>query len=142
MVGTMKLGHIVIAGAVLSLVAASPAAADVQITMQGGKVSIVAKDATLRQIMAEWARVGQTKVINLGNIQEVTIMQLAERVRELSGSSSIIKCIPYEEAYESGFEDMPRRVPDLGKIRSLIGYEPKVGLDEIIARVVDDFRSR
>lgn len=68
MVSTMKLGHIVIAGAILSLLAVSPAAADVQVTMQDGKVSIVAKDATLRQIMAEWARVGQTKVVNVDRI--------------------------------------------------------------------------
>jgi UDP-glucose 4-epimerase len=49
--------------------------------------------------------------------------------------------VPYDKAYEAGFEDMPRRVPDITKIRSLIGYEPKVQLDEIIARVIEYFRS-
>jgi UDP-glucose 4-epimerase len=49
--------------------------------------------------------------------------------------------VPYDQAYESGFEDMPRRVPDLGKIRALTGYEPKVHLDEILDRVVEYFTS-
>jgi len=63
----MKLRHLVTASAIL-LLAVSPAAADVQVTIQDGKVSVVAKDATLRQIMAEWARVGQTKVVNVERI--------------------------------------------------------------------------
>ncbi|MCC6992741.1 MAG: nucleoside-diphosphate sugar epimerase, partial [Acidobacteria bacterium] len=49
---------------------------------------------------------------------------------------------PYDQAYDSGFEDMPRRVPDLTKIRNLVGYEARVQLDEIISRVVEDFRTR
>jgi UDP-glucose 4-epimerase len=81
-------------------------------------------------------------VINIGNPQEVTIRQLAERVRELSGSSSPIKLIPYEEAYESGFEDMPRRVPDLSKAAAMIGYSPRLGLDEILVHVIDYFRQK
>jgi UDP-glucose 4-epimerase len=60
----------------------------------------------------------------------------------VTGSQSRIDVIPYDQAYEAGFEDMPRRVPDLTKIRRLIGYEPQVGLDEIIERVVADFRTR
>ena len=68
----------------------------------------------LIKLVQEPAAIGQ--VINIGNPEEVTIRQLAERVRQLSGSSSPIKVIPYEEAYESGFEDMPRRVPDLSKV--------------------------
>ena len=86
------------------------------------------------------AAVGQ--VINIGNTEEVTILDLAKRVRELSGSTSAIKLVPYEEAYESGFEDMPRRVPDLTKVRNLIGYEPRHGLDDILVQVIDDFRRR
>jgi UDP-glucose 4-epimerase len=82
------------------------------------------------------------QVINIGNPQEVTIRQLAERVRELSGSSSPIKLIPYEEAYESGFEDMPRRVPDLSKAAAMIGYSPRLGLDEILVHVIDYFRQK
>jgi UDP-glucose 4-epimerase len=84
--------------------------------------------------------VGQ--VINIGNTEEVTIGQLAERVRVVTGSQSAIKRIPYEEAYESGFEDMPRRVPDLSKIRQMIGYEPRHTLDDILVEVVDYFRRK
>jgi nucleoside-diphosphate-sugar epimerase len=94
----------------------------------------------LLKLVAEPKAIGE--VINIGNIQEVTIMQLAERVRELSGSASIIKCIPYEEAYESGFEDMPRRVPALQKAEGLIGYAPKYGLDDILVQVIDYFRKK
>src|SRR6185312_7056272 len=67
-------------------------------------------DALLK-LVNEPKAIGQ--VINIGNTQEVTINALAERVRKLTGSNSSIKLIPYDEAYESGFEDMPRRVPDL-----------------------------
>ena len=59
----------------------------------------------------------------------------------MTGSSSPIVKIPYEQAYEAGFEDMPRRVPDISKIRALIGYEPTVELDEILAKVVDSLRT-
>jgi UDP-glucose 4-epimerase len=72
----------------------------------------------------------------------VTIFKLAERVRELSGSKSPIKLVPYDEAYESGFEDMPRRVPDLAKIRAMIGYETKNTLDDILTQVIDYFRRK
>ncbi len=77
------------------------------------------------------------EVFNIGNTGEVTIQALAERVREMTASTSPIQLVPYDEAYEAGFEDMPRRVPDISKIRALIGYEPKLGLDAILQRVVD-----
>jgi len=77
------------------------------------------------------------EVFNIGNTGEVTIGKLAQRVKELTGSSSPIHLIPYEEAYEEGFEDMPRRVPDITKIRDLVGYEPKLALDDIIRSVID-----
>jgi UDP-glucose 4-epimerase len=91
-------------------------------------------------LMKEPAAIGQ--VINIGNIQEVTITELAKLVRDLSGSQSPIKYIPYEEAYESGFEDMPRRVPDLTKIRRMIGYEPQHSLHDILVQVIDYFRRK
>ena len=94
----------------------------------------------LLTLMEEPAAIGQ--VLNIGNVEEVTIRALAERVKTAAGSSSEIVTIPYDQAYESGFEDMPRRVPDLTKIRALIGYEPRVVLDEIIGHVLTDFRSR
>jgi len=82
------------------------------------------------------------QVFNIGNdSEEVSIRALAQRVKERTRSASEIATIPYDKAYESGFEDMPRRVPDLGKIRSLVGYEPKVHLDEILDRVIAYFTS-
>ena len=94
----------------------------------------------LLSLMQEPKAIGQ--VFNIGNVEEVTIRQLAERVKAAAGSTSPIVTIPYEQAYDSGFEDMPRRVPDLAKIHGLVGYEPKVQLDEIIQRVIEDFRAR
>jgi UDP-glucose 4-epimerase len=91
-------------------------------------------------LMNEPRSIGQ--VFNIGNVEEISIGQLAERVKAAAGSASPIVTIPYEQAYEAGFEDMPRRVPDLTRIREIIGYEPQVGLDEIIARVIEDFRQR
>jgi UDP-glucose 4-epimerase len=82
------------------------------------------------------------EVFNIGNTGEISIRDLADRVKALTDSRSPIQLIPYDQAYEEGFEDMPRRVPDLSKLRNLIGYEPKVGLDDIIARVIEYFRTR
>jgi UDP-glucose 4-epimerase len=94
----------------------------------------------LMRLMVEPRAVGE--VFNVGNAAEVTIQSLAERIKAIASSPSTIVTIPYDQAYEAGFEDMPRRVPDLSKIRSLIGYEPRVGLEEIIHRVLADVRSR
>ena len=84
--------------------------------------------------------VGQ--VFNIGNGSEISIGELAEKVRTMTGSSSTIQRVPYDEAYEAGFEDMPRRVPDISKLRALIGYEPTVELDEILERVIEYFRQQ
>jgi UDP-glucose 4-epimerase len=94
----------------------------------------------LLELMVLPAAIGE--VINVGNTGEVTIRGLAEKVKAATGSASPIVTIPYDEAYEAGFEDMPRRLPDLTKIRRLIGYEPKVALDEIIERVIASERSQ
>jgi len=80
------------------------------------------------------------EVFNIGNRGEISIRDLAERVRTLAGSTSPIRFVPYDQAYEAGFEDMPRRVPDISKLNALIGYEPKVGLEEIIRRVIEHAR--
>ena len=80
------------------------------------------------------------EVVNLGNDEEVTITQLAERAIVLTGSTSSIRYIPYSEAYGEGFEDMKRRVPSLDKARTLIGYKPTRTLDDIINDVARDFR--
>jgi len=82
------------------------------------------------------------EVYNLGNEEEVSIRELAERVKASTGSASPIVTIPYDQAYESGFEDMPRRVPDISKVRALIGFEPKVKLDETLRLVIADMRNR
>jgi UDP-glucose 4-epimerase len=82
--------------------------------------------------------VGQ--VLNIGGCTEVTIRELAERVKRMAASASPIEYVPYDEAYEAGFEDMPRRVPDVTKLRDLIKFQPKVGLDDMIQRVIDHFR--
>lgn len=80
-------------------------------------------------------------VFNVGNTGEISIRDLAERVKALSGSHSPIHFIPYDEAYEAGFEDMPRRVPDISKIHDLIGYRPQLRLDDIIVRVIEYIRA-
>jgi UDP-glucose 4-epimerase len=80
------------------------------------------------------------EVFNVGNDrEEVTIRDLAARVKARTGSKSEIVTVPYDQAYEEGFEDMRRRVPDLTKVRALVGYEPKVHLDEILDRVTAYF---
>jgi nucleoside-diphosphate-sugar epimerase len=92
----------------------------------------------LLKLMVTPSAIGQ--VFNVGNVEEVTIRNLAERIKAATGSSSPIVTIPYDQAYEEGFEDMPRRVPDLTRIHAAIGYVPRVGLDEIIRLVVEEKR--
>jgi UDP-glucose 4-epimerase len=79
-------------------------------------------------------------VFNIGNGREISIGDLAVLVKKLTASSSEIVRIPYDQAYEAGFEDMPRRVPDISKVHALVGYEPTVELDEILTRVIEYFR--
>ncbi len=82
------------------------------------------------------------QVWNVGNDrEEITILDLAQRVKERTRSKSEIELVPYEKAYEEGFEDMPRRVPDISKVKALVGYEPQVHLDEILDRVAAYFTS-
>jgi len=82
------------------------------------------------------------RVFNIGNpTEEVTMMALARRVIARTGSRSEIHSIPYDEAYEEGFEDMRRRVPAIDRIRELTGWEPRTGLDEILDRVASYFMS-
>jgi UDP-glucose 4-epimerase len=81
------------------------------------------------------------EVFNIGSNEEVTIRTLAERVKALTASDAEIAYVPYEEAYGEGFEDMPRRVPDISKARNLIGYRPTRSLDEILKRVIEYCRT-
>jgi len=72
------------------------------------------------------------EVFNVGNNQQISIMELAKKVIELTGSTSSIEKITYEEAYPEGFEDMQRRVPDISKIRQVLGWTPEINLDQIV----------
>jgi UDP-glucose 4-epimerase len=76
-------------------------------------------------------------VFNLGTTEEISIFDLATRVQGVTGSSSAITFVPYDEAYEEGFEDMPRRVPDLTRVEQLIGYRPTQTLDDILRQVAE-----
>ncbi len=89
----------------------------------------------LLKLMDHDQAVGQ--VFNIGSNQEISILSLAERVKELTQSASEIVYVSYDEAYEEGFEDMPRRVPDISKISALVGFRPKMGLDGILESVID-----
>jgi UDP-glucose 4-epimerase len=82
------------------------------------------------------------EVFNVGQPDEVSIRHLAERVRDLSGSSSEITYVPYEEAYGPGFEDMKRRTPDISKLKEAIGFTPEFSLEDILQDVIDDVRAR
>jgi len=82
------------------------------------------------------------EIVNLGNTEEVTILELAKRTKGLTGSSSPIVFVPYEQAYAAGFEDMPRRVPSIEKAHRLIGYRPTLGLDGILKSVIEHMEQR
>ena len=79
-------------------------------------------------------------VFNIGNPEEISIRGLAELVRELTGSRSEIVTVPYDRAYEAGFEDMPRRVPDISKLQELTGWRPTLTLRDILERVLAHMR--
>jgi UDP-glucose 4-epimerase len=87
----------------------------------------------MMKLMDHPGAVGQ--VFNIGSSEEVTILELAIRVKELTQSKSEIVFVPYAEAYEEGFEDMPRRIPDTSKIGALVGFRHKQTLDEILQSV-------
>ena len=89
----------------------------------------------LVKLMEHPEAVGQ--VFNIGSSEEVTILEVAQRVKELTHSSSEIIFVPYDEAYEEGFEDMPRRVPDISKVSKLVGFRPQMNLDGILETVVN-----
>lgn len=76
------------------------------------------------------------RVFNIGNDEEVTILELADRIKRITGSQSAVRMIPYDQAYEAGFEDMHRRIPNLTRIRELIGYRPTKTLDGMLESIV------
>jgi len=93
----------------------------------------------LKKLMSESNAVGQ--IFNIGNTEEISIEDLAIKIKKLTKSSSKIERIPYENAYEEGFEDMNRRMPDLTKIKDCIGYKPKYSLDMILERVIKHYEN-
>ncbi|MBY0525327.1 MAG: GDP-mannose 4,6-dehydratase [Gemmataceae bacterium] len=95
--------------------------------------------AALMKVMDHPDAVGQ--VFNIGSNQEVSIGELAELVKALAHSRSEIVRVPYSEAYEAGFEDMPRRVPDTRKIQALIGFQPTLRLEAILERVIASYQA-
>jgi UDP-glucose 4-epimerase len=92
----------------------------------------------LTELMGQPRSVGE--VFNLGGVDEISINELAGRVIQLAGSSSEIRHIPYEAAYKRAFDDLPRRVPDLTRIRGAIGFSPRYTLDQIIGSVIEEQR--
>ena len=82
------------------------------------------------------------EVINVGNTEEVSIEQLAQLVKQRTGSNSAIEFVPYDKAYEPGFEDMMRRVPCVDKLEALTGFRPRTPLTEIVDRVAAFFRQK
>ncbi|MGH2747935.1 MAG: NAD-dependent epimerase/dehydratase family protein [Actinomycetota bacterium] len=81
------------------------------------------------------------KVFNIGGADEISISDLALRIIDIAGSASKVRYVSYEDAYEEGFEDMPRRVPDTTRAHQLVGFTPTVRLDEIIKLVIEEQRS-
>lgn len=96
--------------------------------------------AALIALMEHKEAVGQ--VFNIGSNEEVSIEAVAKRILALTNSTSEIVHIPYDEAYEEGFEDMPRRVPDISKAHALIGFKPRLPLDGILQQVIEYFSGR
>ncbi len=82
------------------------------------------------------------EVFNIGHTKEISIYELAVMVKEMTKSDSEIIFIPYEQAYEAGFEDMPRRLPDLTKIQKLIGYQPTMDLPEMLEKIIAYYRQK
>jgi UDP-glucose 4-epimerase len=82
------------------------------------------------------------QIYNIGASTEISILDLAKRVKEITGSSSPIVLIPYDDAYETGYQDMPRRIPDTSKLRNLVGFAPTTAIDEIVDSVMKSFLAR
>ncbi|MCL4558861.1 MAG: GDP-mannose 4,6-dehydratase [Deltaproteobacteria bacterium] len=98
------------------------------------------KDAVRAVLMLMEAPAAEGDVFNVGDGREITILELARRVRSLTSSQSEIVFVPYDRAYGKGFEDMERRAPDISKIRKLVGYGPSVGLDEVLGIIIRHMR--
>ena len=82
------------------------------------------------------------EIFNIGGTEEISIRDLAFLVKDLTGSKSEVKFIPYEEAYEEGFEDMHRRVPSIEKVQNLVGYKPSLDVVGIISKITEYFQTK
>ncbi len=89
----------------------------------------------LMKLMDDESAIGE--VFNVGSNQEITILDLARKVKVLTNSKSEITFVPYDEAYEEGFEDMPRRIPDISKVNGRVGFQPEKSLDGILDSVIE-----
>jgi len=90
-------------------------------------------------VIDSYATVGE--VFNIGNDEEITIQDLAQEIIEMTGSKSVIEKVLYEKAYVHGFEDMQRRVPDISKIKRVLGWSPKLSLDTIISDISNSLKA-
>ncbi|MFH1613249.1 MAG: GDP-mannose 4,6-dehydratase [bacterium] len=93
----------------------------------------------LVKLMDEDIAIGE--IVNIGNNEEISIEELANKIKKLTKSNSIIEYISYEKAYESGFEDLKKRIPDLSKIKKLINYQPKINIDNLLKRTIEYFEA-
>jgi nucleoside-diphosphate-sugar epimerase len=82
------------------------------------------------------------RVFNIGGTEEISMRQLAERIKTMCGSTSDIELVPYAEAYSPGFEDMRRRVPDVSRLKKLVGWEQKLTLEDTLRSVIEEDRRR
>lgn len=98
------------------------------------------KDAVRAVMELSEVETAEGLAVNVGGVEEVSIVELARRVREVAGSRSAVRLVPYEEAYGSSFEDMPYRKPDVSRLTSLLGWAPSTPLDEVIKALVDEAR--
>jgi UDP-glucose 4-epimerase len=99
------------------------------------------EDAVRATVALSMSPAAVGEVFNVGSSEEITIGELAERVKRLAGSRSPLVFVPYEEAYQPGFEDLRRRVPSIAKAERVVGYRPRVPLDETLRRVLEFLRT-
>jgi UDP-glucose 4-epimerase len=99
------------------------------------------KDAVRAVLMLMDRPEAEGDVFNIGDGREITILELAKKVKKMTNSSSAITFVPYDDAYGKGFEDMERRAPDISKIRKFIGYEPSINLDQVLEIIIQHMKN-
>ncbi len=99
------------------------------------------KDAVRAVLMLMEKPEAEGDVFNIGDGREITILELAKRIKKMTNSTSEIVFVPYDDAYGKGFEDMERRAPDISKIRKFIGYEPSLNLDQVLEIITQHMKN-